>query len=70
MNDPHVEALHFEVRHSERVTYDKAAALDHEEEGFIVHIESGRAVFVMKTHHATPESAREAVEPFIRAWEL
>jgi hypothetical protein len=35
-----------------------------------VRIEADRAEVTMKTHHATVETARDEVEPFLRAWEL
>lgn len=70
MNDPHVEALHYAVTHSERVNYDTAEPLEHEEPGFRVQIENGRARIEMKDHHPTAESARAAAEPFLRNWEF
>jgi hypothetical protein len=70
MNDPHVEALHYSVRHAEDVDYEKAAPCRHYTAGFTVRIEADRAEVTMKTHHATVETARAEVEPFLRAWEL
>jgi hypothetical protein len=70
MNDPHIEALHYSVRHAKGVDYDNARPLDHDTPGFTVHIENGRAEITMKTHHATVDAARTEVEPSLRAWEL
>ena len=70
MNDPHIEALHYSVRHGEGVDYGKAPPLSHETPGFTVRIENGRAEVTMKSHHATVETARAEFEPFLRAWEL
>ena len=70
MNDPHVETLHYAVTHSESVAYDKAGPLEHEEPGFGVQIENLRARIRMKDHYPTAESARAAVEPFLRNWEF
>jgi hypothetical protein len=70
MNDPHVEALHYSVRHAEDVDYEKAAPCRHDTAGFTVRIEADRAEVTMKKHHATVETARAEVEPFLRAWEL
>lgn len=70
MNDPHVEALHYSVQHAENVDYDQASPLSHDTPDFTVRIENGRAEITMKSHHATAETARAEVEPFLRAWEM
>lgn len=70
MNDPHVEALVFRIEHDERVCYEVAATFVHKTPSFCVRIEGGLARFEMKDHHATADSARAVVEPFIQAWEL
>jgi hypothetical protein len=70
MNDPHVEALHYRIKHADSSDYDKAPPLKHEEPDFSTRIEKDEARIVMKGHHATAESARAVVEPFLRAWEL
>jgi hypothetical protein len=70
MNDPHIEALYYSVRHAEYVDYDKAGPLSRDTPGFTVRIESGCAEITMISHHATVEAACAEVEPFLRAWEL
>jgi hypothetical protein len=70
MNDPHVEALYYAVKHGDHVDYSKAAPLDHEELGFNIHIADERAQITMKRHFPSLAEARAAVEPFLRAWEL
>jgi hypothetical protein len=70
MNDPHIEALHYSVRHAEDVDYDKARPLSHDTPGFTVRVENGHAEVTMKSHHSSVETARSEVEPFLRAWEL
>src|SRR5437773_5847513 len=70
MNDPHVVALIYRLKHAESVNYDKAPALEHETDTFVVRISQREARFEMKEHFASDESARQAVQPFIRAWEL
>ena len=70
MNDPHVEALHYRLKHSEGVDYAKAKPLEHQEPGFSIRIDNGRADIAMKSHYATAQAARDEVEPFLRAWEL
>jgi hypothetical protein len=71
MNDPHVETLHYSIRHADTVDFNKAPPLEYDKEpSFSVHIENGQANIKMKDHHPTEESARAAVEPFLEAWEL
>jgi hypothetical protein len=70
MNDFHVEALHYGIKHGDSVDFGEASPLEHSEPGFSVRIEKGCAKMVMKDHHPTTESARAVVEPFLRAWEL
>ena len=70
MNDPHVEALIYRVEHGPGVDYDKAEALEYETPSFNIRVDSGKARFELKDHYDTEEAAREAVEPFIRAWEV
>ena len=70
MNDPRVVALHYRIEHESSVDYSKAERVDHEEEGFRIRIEEGQACFVMKDDHPTVDSALEAVNSYIRNWEL
>ena len=70
MNDPHIEALIYRVEHGPTVDYDKAEPLEYASSIFNVRIENGQARFELKEHFATEEAARDAVEPFIRAWEV
>jgi hypothetical protein len=70
MNDPHVVALHYRIKHTEYCDYNKAPPLEHDEAGFSIRVEKNEARVVMKSHHATSESARDVVESFLRAWEL
>ena len=70
MNDPHVVALHYRIEHESSVDYSKAEPVDHEEEGFRIRIEEGRACFVMTDHHPTVDSALEVVNSYISNWEL
>ena len=46
MNDPRVVALHYRIEHESSVDYSKAEPVDHEEEGFRIRIEEGRACFI------------------------
>jgi hypothetical protein len=70
MNDPHVEALCYSVKHGEHVDFTKAMPFDHEDKDFSIQIADGRAQITMKTHFPSLADARAAVEPFLRTWEL
>ena len=70
MNDPHVVALFYNVKHSASVDYSDAKPLEHEEKDFKITIENDKACFIMKAHYATEEEARKAVEEYIQVWEL
>ena len=70
MNDPHVEALVYRVRHKESVDYSETVALDFATSDFHVTVSDGVARFTMKEHFATAEAAREVVDPFVQDWEF
>ena len=70
MNDPHVKALHYTVKHGPHVDYSKAPPFEREESDFKIRIEGLHAEITMKSHFASLEEARAAIEPFLRAWSL
>lgn len=70
MNDPHVSALLYRLKHAASLNYDKAAPLEHETPEFRVTIKNLEARFDMRRHFATAEEARLVVEPLIREWEF
>jgi hypothetical protein len=71
MNDPHVDALHYCIRHTDAVDYSKAVPLEYDKiPAFSVRIEDGNAKITMKEHFASIKAAREVVEPFLKTWEL
>ena len=70
MNDPHVVALLYSIEHDSSVDYSEAGRIEHEEEPFRVTIEDKVVRFELKDHYAREDAAREAVESYIRCWEL
>ena len=70
MNDPHVVALIYNVRHKESVNYGHAKPLTFENDQFVVQVEDGKARFEMKEHCPTEQKAQEIVEPFIDNWQF
>lgn len=70
MNFPRVKALYFNIEHDSGIDYSEAAPLLLQERAFDVLVESARVCFTMKTHYATERMARDAVAPYISAWEF
>jgi hypothetical protein len=71
MRDPHVVALHYRVV-TDRASFEfkDAPPVEHEEAAFSLRLEDDKLRVDMKGHHATPESAREVVDPFLDSWEI
>ena len=70
MNDPHVTALVYVVEHDESLDYSRAETVEKEHEAFRLRLEDGEARFEFKEHIPTRQQAQQAVQPFIRQWEL
>ncbi len=70
MNDPHVVALNYKVRHGPEFDYSSAKSLRTRTNGFDLRLEDGNVRFALYGHHATEREARDAVDGYIRAWEL
>lgn len=71
MRDPHVVSLGYRLVSDETVTFSKQAApVEAESDGFKVRLADDSLVVEMLDHHASEESARVAVEPYLRAWEI
>ena len=70
MNDPHVVALYYKVRHGPEFDYSGAKSLCTRTNVFDLRLKDEEARFAMRGHHATEREARDAIEDYIRAWEL
>lgn len=70
MNDPHVEKLHYRIKHDHAVDYDDAPLLVRETPLFTAHIGGDRAMLEMRKHFGSEEEAKGAVAPLLRAWEV
>ena len=70
MDDLHVVALHYNVEHASSIDYSSAALLVIHEDVFDIRVEGGCVRFSMKDHFATERDARDAVDDYIRTWEL
>ena len=70
MNDPHVVALLYTIKHGPSVDYLKAEQLEKKEPGFCVKITNQQVRFEFKEPYATEDAARKAIEDYVRAWEF
>lgn len=71
MNDPHVESLRYRLEVDEDIArFENPPALEDERDAYRLRLENGVLTVEMREHHPTPESARERVEPLLKAWEL
>ncbi len=66
MNDPHVEALYYRVKHSERVSYENARSLEYENEAFKLRIKKW-AVYHLPFPYAPAMMLGAATVPHDRA---
>ena len=70
MDDPHVVALNYKVRHGPEFDYSGAKPLSVHTDRFDVQVNDDNVRFLIHAHHATEQEAREAIDDYIRAWEL
>ena len=71
MNDPRVIALHYRVRHHDRVDYSEAGPLVASTPEFRLEVRDQEARFEFEPPYPrTVEEARGIVEPFVRNWEF
>lgn len=72
MNDPHVEALEYSIQYGpDIINWSDAKPMHVQEKGFDVRVENGRVRFEFKTHYASEQDARSAVEDsYIPNWEF
>jgi hypothetical protein len=70
MRDPHVESLQYNAGPTGQVSYDNPPLLESENNFCTLVLTDGMLVVRPKDHYATVQQAREAIEPFLQAWEL
>ena len=70
MNDPHVVALIYRVDHGKQYDYSKAKRRHFKAAEFLLEIEDEWVRFKFKTHYATEDEARNAIDNYISAWEF
>ncbi len=70
MNDPHVVALNYKVRHGPEFDYSGAKSLCVRTDRFDLQLVDEKARFAMLGHHATEQEARASIDDYIRSWKL
>ena len=70
MNDPHVVALLYSIQHDDSVDYSEAGKIEHEDESYRVTVEDKAVRLELKEHYAMEDTAREAVDSYVRCWEM
>lgn len=70
MNDPHVEWLRYRLELGPSLHFIDPRTREAETEHFTLMLDAGKLTVRMKEHHASVESAKARLQPFLRAWEL
>lgn len=70
MHDPHVQSLTYQLVTDDSVSFVDTEPVEHDALIFHVHLADDTLTVTMQEHFANVETARTAVEPFLRAWEL
>lgn len=70
MNDPHVEALHYNLKPEASTKYDAPPAVTFSTATFDGVLESEKIIVKMTQHFPSEAEARSNVEPFLKAWEI
>ncbi len=70
MRDPHVVSLTYRLVPSERLSFANPEPVEDETEAFSVRLADGVVTVDLHEHHDSRLSARHAVEPYLRAWEI
>ncbi|MXZ81670.1 MAG: hypothetical protein F4Z15_10045 [Gammaproteobacteria bacterium] len=70
MNDPHVVALMYRIRHDGTIDYSRAERLERDEPKFRLTVEKKEVRFEFKEHFSTEQQARETIGDYIRIWEF
>ena len=70
MNDPHVVTLSYRLEHDDFIDYDKAPALEGENDPLHFRLDKRELTITPKDHYGNDYEAREALESFVRSWEF
>ncbi len=71
MNDPHVEALHYEIgTGSDSISYGEPPAISFENQIGAFNLADGKLTIELSEHFSDEQQARQLVDPFLRSWEI
>jgi hypothetical protein len=70
MVDPHVVALYYDLHTDETISFESPPPVEWEAPAFRARLADGVATLTMKEHHGSEESARQAVQRYLRSWEI
>jgi hypothetical protein len=70
MNDPHVEWLKYRLKTTPYDRFDSPPLLVQEYDAFHIYLEDGVLTIEMKEHHDSVQSAKQAVEIFLKSWKI
>lgn len=70
MEDPHVEALYYDLQPDERVIYEQPPSITWETTICIAHLSKGLLTCELKQHFATVLEARLSIEELLLSWEI
>jgi hypothetical protein len=71
MNDPHVEALFYDIgTGSDSITYEDPADASFENEIGAFELSDCKLKVIPANHYASADSARHVVDPFLKSWEV
>jgi hypothetical protein len=68
-NDPHVESLTYRLETDETLEFEDPPPLEKERDDLRLRLAGDLLMVWPKEHYASEEEAREALEPYLRAWE-
>jgi len=70
MNDPHVEALYYNVEHDVHIDYSSTGTFKKDLPDFSIIIEDRRVTVILKKHFGSTDEAQTFVKPYLDLWEL
>jgi hypothetical protein len=70
MQDPHVEALYYDVGSLDNLPFDNPPAVTVTNHLGQFEVSAGKLTVRPAEHYASGEEARVVIEPFLRAWEI
>lgn len=70
MRDPHVKAVYYEIMSGEGISYRDPEALEFSNHLGSFYASENRLQVMPTEHFASGTDAREALEPFLKAWEI